>query len=562
MATFDVRRKAPPERHQGASLEQERGQVAQRPLASDPQAILALQRSIGNRAVASMLAQRRPDMRRPQLQRRLTKSNTYRAIQAEVGKNKTGGGDVSLAQHNNTPSTTVGQLYLVADFKRKQGADYTQLQPVTEDRPAFFVPDGNPQHDQQYYQRENTIPTLANGGTDLMTKVVTATGNPYNNQAPSAQDVTQGNVGNCWLLAPMMAMAGSAHWRDTLANAVTQNQANYDVRLGTPNAQTAPGQVLQNQQVTVSGQLPAFPSADTNRDELLYGQMNRGIPDQIGQGAVTWPALMEKAIAQSWGNNSYQSLDDNNASLGFQLLGATQPFTLQPPDTASQEYAALIQGLAQGAAATATTVRNGDNGKVLSTTDNDAQEIAAADYRLIEDHVYIITAVTQQNMTLSNPHGRNHPSGPIPTNQVANLIARIDYLPGAPQQGGQPQGGQQQPVVVQPQGGQQQGGQQQPVVVQPQGGQPQQGGQQQPVVVQPQGGQPQQGGQQQPVAVQPQGGQQQPQGGQQQPQGGQQQPVVVQPQGGQQQPVVVQQQGGQPQVAPPLNVHLGKRKRN
>lgn len=68
MPKLDLRRSGPPLQHQDSRGERERepgadGPRGAEPLARDAQTILALQRSLGNRAVGRLLAQRRAGRR-------------------------------------------------------------------------------------------------------------------------------------------------------------------------------------------------------------------------------------------------------------------------------------------------------------------------------------------------------------------------------------------------------------------------------------------------------------------------------------------------------------------
>ncbi|MDF3026572.1 MAG: Calpain family cysteine protease [Fluviicola sp.] len=374
------------------------------------------------------------------VQLQLNQGTAYRVNHEEEGRYKTKTGLVNQkARSGRFPKTVQGQVYLVVGFN--VNGTYTQLQPLTARGANFFIPTGN----DAYYDPE---PELDPWNTRDNTELFEVSGNAYNNQAPDAKDVTQGEMGDCWLIAPMMAMTMSNYWNSHIASLIRQNGQDYDVKLGnTVNINSGMG--AQTQMVTISGWIPAV-DVGTGQKEFLYAQQQLGLPAKISGGTPTpvWPSLLEKAAAKSYGGGSYQGLDDKDANIGFQLLGHTQPQTLIPPGAGTQPYANMILAVGSDAAATATTKKVTASSETLSTDASDDALMNAAFLGLIEDHVYIILpASSVQNLVLKNPHGKKDPTAPIPQAKVDDVIARIDYLPVPPVQ--QPQALQQQAPQVQ-----------------------------------------------------------------------------------------------------------------
>lgn len=370
------------------------------------------------------------------VQLQLVQGSAYRVNHSETGKHRTQTGNVSPhPRSSGFPTTQVGKVYLVVGFSND--GNYMQLQPLTPSGGTdFFIPIGN----DGYYDIEPELARDPNPGPlDVIndrdnTKLLEVSGNAYNNQAPAATDITQGELGDCWLIAPMMAMTMSNHWNQHIATLIQQQGQDYQVQLGNPTNITT-GQGMQTQMVTISGWIPSV-DIGNGQMEFLYAQQQLGVPGQIsgGHSAPVWPSLLEKAAAQSFGGGSYQGLDDKDANIGFQLLGHTQPQTLMPPGPGTPTYANMILEMGNDAAGTATTKKNAASSRTLSTDANNPQLMSAAFLGLIEDHVYIILpASTVPNLVLNNPHGKNHPTGAIPQANVDEVIARIDYLP-APQQ--------------------------------------------------------------------------------------------------------------------------------
>jgi len=399
------------------------------------------------------------------IQRDLNQGSFYRVTTAENGKNRTAGGNVSLAQQNNNPTTVVGELYYVKGFRSRQQVRYMELVPMSRSaqnaiQDPIFVPVGN----DGYYTALNE-PGLDDDTADNPYGVYLETiqGDAYNGQAPNQADITQGAVGDCWLIAPMLAMVMSAHFNQHIAGLVNAAQGQgYDVTLGNVQQNGAvPNTVNQH----VSERIPALDStqAQGGQDEFLYSQLTLHKPGAIAGGTATYPALIEKAVAMQMGG-SYQDLDDNDASLGFAYLGHARATTINNPNPANQNYQTMVTEVSQNdAAGTATTKTNAASNQNLIEDRDDQQQVAASYRNLIEDHVYIILpATTNQRLYLHNPHGNMHPTGGyVPSNNVQEVIARIDYLPGPPAQQQQP--AQQQVAVPAQQGqGQQQQGPQAP----------------------------------------------------------------------------------------------------
>lgn len=394
-------------------------------------------------------------------QLKLAENSAYTVNQSEQGHNVTGGGNISTAV-NNRPSTQVGEVYLVVEFKTKANVEYMRLKPLTSGVSDLFVPVGN----DAFYTLE---PNLDDSTGWLDNELTRVTGDPYNGQAPDPSDISQGEIGDCWLIAPMMAMTMSQHWNQHISNLTAPQGQDFQVTLGDP-ANIDSGQGQSTQLVTITGWIPTLPQAQsntTNQAEFLYAQLNLGMPGQVNgqqgaQQAPVWPSLLEKAAAQSFGQGSYQGLDDNNADMGFKLLGHTGPQTLQNPDANGQPYANMIDAMQHDAAGTATTKKDNPIGQYrLATDPENVHEMQNAYLGLIEDHVYIIlNTSTVQNLQLKNPHGQKDPTGPVQQARVTDVIDRIDYLPVPQQQ--QNIGQQQQNVGQQQNLGQQQNiGQQQ-----------------------------------------------------------------------------------------------------
>ncbi|MFN8715091.1 MAG: C2 family cysteine protease [Bacteroidota bacterium] len=384
-----------------------------------------------------------------------------------------------------------------------------------------------------------------------------------NEPLPAIGHVRQGEIGDCWLIAAMAAMANSPHWGHQLLPKIqSQNATNsYNVTLGVYNANAAPGAVLNQVVVNnMTGHLPVLPNGNPNAAaELAYAQQTLGIPASFGANAnntPVWPAMLEKAYAIDQGG--YQALDNRDAREGLAVLSGIMPEQYTGATVDAPRWTAIQQQLAAGAAVTLTSKANNvlANG-VAAMTHGTEGHVDGTAHNLIEDHVYVLTAMTNTHITLQNPHGHSHP-GQLQIADLPSYIAQVDVLPAPPPAQpvlaapapAQPQAVQPAPPAPAPQQQQQQAIQP-PAVVAP-APQQQQQAIQPPAVIAPPPQQQQQQAIQPPAVVAP---------APQQQQQAIQPPAVIAPPPQQQQAQVVQppaviapapQQQQQQAIQPPL----------
>lgn len=117
----------------------------------------------------------------------------------------------------------------------------------------------------------------------------------------SADDVQQGQVGDCYFVASLASIAEANP--DVIRNAITDNgDGTYTVRFGTPNS--------PNNIVTVDDDF-----LQDRNGNLIYGSSTQ-------QGEL-WVAIMEKAYTTSFGNNSYQNINGGFSAVAMhQILGS------------------------------------------------------------------------------------------------------------------------------------------------------------------------------------------------------------------------------------------------
>jgi hypothetical protein len=254
----------------------------------------------------------------------------------------------------------------------------------------------------------------------------------YSNNALGPLDpleISQGEMGDCWLIAAMAAMTTSPHWRAFLLHTVASNGGTgFDVRLFD---RMSPGQVQII--VSISGMLLQLDPSSTYDRQLVYAQQRSFDPNDPVTGAVAtdpvWPALIEKAAAEVFG--SYELLDNLEVTDGYKLLTGNAG-TVHTPRTANLSLNAwkiLKDQKANGAAMTATTAENihMPMGQKMAASPA-TLEMQNADIKLLENHAYIVIGFNSKGMQLLNPHGDPHPVTQTRPN-INQRFARVEVLP-------------------------------------------------------------------------------------------------------------------------------------
>lgn len=179
----------------------------------------------------------------------------------------------------------------------------------------------------------------------------------------SAEDVVQGDVGNCYFLSGVAAIAHAQP--DALKDAITQNpDGTFRVRLFDKNGKAT--------YQTVDRDLPF----NTEKGELAYGQSVD--PKEL------WVAVLEKAYAQTHGAKGYEGMapggKGNEAFVA--VLGKRTRSTDLEDQTADQLWATLSRATSQNVPVTTTT--------------NDLKK-AVKDRGLQDNHAYTVLGVSVEN---------------------------------------------------------------------------------------------------------------------------------------------------------------------
>ena len=217
-------------------------------------------------------------------------------------------------------------------------------------------------------------------------------------QIPSSNDDEQGNLGDCYLIAALGAIADSnpaAIENMIIPNGVENGIASYTVRFYYQNNGTGP---FIADYVTVNGRLPAWPNGG-----LVY--------DRPGPDGSYWMPIVEKAYAQ-WnetghegrdGTNTYAALTSGYMNLVDQQVLGVAATTYSPVASDLATEQAVIAAIQNGEAVTAAIFLSGDPTvfSQLGLVSCHAYEIASYDANP--------NSPTYQTFQLENPWGWYEP---------------------------------------------------------------------------------------------------------------------------------------------------------
>jgi hypothetical protein len=221
--------------------------------------------------------------------------------------------------------------------------------------------------------------------------------------------VSQGEIGDCWLLAPMAALARSPKLRRLLHDNFTIDVAEkkYSIKL----YDISGGAVFK-----IDGRLIYLPAVEGYKSDLLFAGQQQHIPEKAAPAFKSlWFAFIEKAVALKLGG--YHNLDGGDpdspdvkqASLGFNLLTGKTANTIYI-DVTTDFSTKIRELLASGAAIVYTTKSNAEiletslEKRTIKTSPEDDADKSGLN--LLEDHAYVINRISRDGtVQLYNPHG-------------------------------------------------------------------------------------------------------------------------------------------------------------
>ena len=219
--------------------------------------------------------------------------------------------------------------------------------------------------------------------------------------------ITQGEIGDCWLLAPLCALARSHKLRILLErNFVINADRTYNVTLYDDNYSPV--------QININGNLFYLPEQKPFKADLLFAGQQQFLPQKKNVLFNSlWFAFIEKAAALLRGGyhlldgGDPGTADEKQADLGFAILTGKKVNTINVDSIDPQiDFKETIkQLLLDGAAIVYTTKTNSEiqDGRIMKS------EPSGKDYsglNLLEDHAYIIDRINRDGtIKLYNPHG-------------------------------------------------------------------------------------------------------------------------------------------------------------
>jgi WXG100 family type VII secretion target len=237
-------------------------------------------------------------------------------------------------------------------------------------------------------------------------------------------DVTQGLVGDCYMLAPLAAIAQRDPER--IRRMVRDNgDGTYTVTLYERQlweSEYSPVDVVVTSEFPVLGEGPVFARVGDNVD---------GNPE-------LWTMLVEKAYAQHRGG--YQRIHGGWSHAAIEHLTGVESDTTT---TTFLNFDTLAQYNEQGYALTTTSLRGvqiGDRERpILNIPDLSDYHPLYQDETLVANHEYYITGVDRaaQTVTVRNPWGWDRGEVTLPFEEFRGAFRGITFIPLSPDQGGE-----------------------------------------------------------------------------------------------------------------------------
>ena len=188
--------------------------------------------------------------------------------------------------------------------------------------------------------------------------------------------VSQGEQGDCWLLAPIAALSRSSQLRRLLQDNFTINTENktYGITL----FERAESKVF-----TVDGRLLYLPATDVFKSDLLFAGQQQFIPEKAKPVLKSlWFSFIEKAVALKLGGYNMldggdpKSPDAKQASLGFSILTGRPVTTIMIDETT--DFASVIRPLLASGAAIVYSTKSNAEIRAAATASAAAAAAAAA----------------------------------------------------------------------------------------------------------------------------------------------------------------------------------------
>ncbi len=213
-------------------------------------------------------------------------------------------------------------------------------------------------------------------------------------------DPRQGGLGDCWLIAGMIAVAHTDP--DRIRELITDHgDGTYSVKLYDV------GWFYRDATVRVDRELPYV----TRGSQRLPAFAKLG--DQRREGAQVlyelWPAMIEKAYAEYEGG--YAELVGGSPTTTFEFLSGESASRFRPV------WAVQTRLILQAA------LRKGN--PVCIATKGTIKEKLELDYGLVGNHAYVVMGERDGGFVIHNPWGFRHASRPLTADELQEVVERI-----------------------------------------------------------------------------------------------------------------------------------------
>jgi len=227
--------------------------------------------------------------------------------------------------------------------------------------------------------------------------------------AVSHNDVSQGRLGNCYLLAALIATARTDP--DTIVGMIKTNpDGSFQVELQGlgPFGRGASVRVSDAIPTDQAGQTPAF---------VGFGdkELREGPGGQRVETYEIWPSVIEKAWAKYKG--SYAKTGDFYSATAFSFIGGKGE-GLDPRQMSDEEILAVLREAdAKGYPMTLGTNTPKDAGR---NADRSMKRLKLYGY-----HAYAFMGLEGKRVRLYNPWGRSHPKRALKISEIRKLFASM-----------------------------------------------------------------------------------------------------------------------------------------
>ncbi len=220
-------------------------------------------------------------------------------------------------------------------------------------------------------------------------------------------DINQQGLRNCWLMAPLAAMAEKDP--EAIKRMIKDNgNGTYTV--------TFKEKIMTNPPVYVDK--PVTVTADFPGGKAGNGHAGAGDKDRFGKGEI-WPLIIEKAWAQK--NGGYAAINSGRNAREFMeaITGHSATSTVPQLKVGTLNIGQSFEDLN----------RDFHSGKKIVMLSRDSVNAKGLGYGLVTDHYYSVQNVyTDANgkkmVQLSNPWGNTHPT-PIPYEEAVYYFEQI-----------------------------------------------------------------------------------------------------------------------------------------